>query len=131
MWQKSRYPADKALLNSENKELTYQVYLKLLETKVFKKIMEQMALKAQGKYSLLKFVKYTKKPQQWFPPIRVRTIWSDTEAEKSEAFAVQLASVFRPNDPGGEVNNDIDNIINQNLKPRFLLILASPREVNN
>ncbi|GBP49153.1 RNA-directed DNA polymerase from mobile element jockey [Eumeta japonica] len=55
-------------------------------------------------------------PQQCSPPIRSGSTWARTDQEKSEAFAIHLSSVFKPNDADTPEDPEIEAILKQDLQ---------------
>lgn len=70
-----------------------------------------------------------RQPQKHLPPIRTRSNWARTDDEKAEAFAIHLSSVFQPNEPHDQDDDEIDEILAQDLQLCLPLKPTSPKEI--
>ncbi|GBP27274.1 Probable RNA-directed DNA polymerase from transposon X-element [Eumeta japonica] len=68
-------------------------------------------------------------PQQCSPPIRSGSTWARTDQEKSEAFAIHLSSVFKPNDADTPEDPEIEAILKQDLQMCLPLRHTTPKEL--
>ncbi|GBP42167.1 Probable RNA-directed DNA polymerase from transposon X-element [Eumeta japonica] len=64
-----------------------------------------------------------------FPPIRSGSTWARTDQEKSEAFAIHLSSVFKPNDADTPEDPEIEAILKQDLQMCLPLRHTTPKEL--
>lgn len=125
-WQQSRHPLDKKRLNKAIKEL--KTVLKQSANAVLKINLENMSPTRNDGHSLWKATKYLNRPQQSFPPLRYLSSWAKTDAEKAEAFANHLASVFKPNDSNLD-ETELDCTLNQDLQLCLPINPTSPKEI--
>jgi hypothetical protein len=127
VWQTSHRNADKTRLNRAMKELK-----DLLADTVNESVnqrLEKMSPNGHGTYNLWKATKNLAQPQQSCPPIRSGITWARSDQEKSEAFAIHLASVFKPNESHTPDDPEIDETLNQDLQLCLPLRPTTPREL--
>ncbi|GBP94555.1 Probable RNA-directed DNA polymerase from transposon X-element [Eumeta japonica] len=113
VWQLSHRASDKTKLNRAIKEL--KNLLAETTNDMIKKRLEKMSPNGHGAYNLWKATKSLPQPQQCSPPIRSGSTWARTDQEKSEAFAIHLSSVFKPND-ADTPDPEIEAILKQDLQ---------------
>ncbi|GBP79921.1 Probable RNA-directed DNA polymerase from transposon X-element [Eumeta japonica] len=96
---------------------------------MIKKRLEKMSPNGHGAYNLWKATKSLPQPQQCSPPIRSGSTWARTDQEKSEAFAIHLSSVFKPNDADTPEDPEIEAILKQDLQMCLPLRHTTPKEL--
>ncbi|GBP32405.1 Probable RNA-directed DNA polymerase from transposon X-element [Eumeta japonica] len=127
VWQLSHRASDKTKLNRAIKEL--KNLLAETTNDMIKKRLEKMSPNGHGAYNLWKATKSLPQPQQCSPPIRSGSTWARTDQEKSEAFAIHLSSVFKPNDADTPEDPEIEAILKQDLQMCLPLRHTTPKEL--
>ncbi|GBP35810.1 Probable RNA-directed DNA polymerase from transposon BS [Eumeta japonica] len=125
--QLSHRASDKTKLNRAIKEL--KNLLAETTNDMIKKRLEKMSPNGHGAYNLWKATKSLPQPQQCSPPIRSGSTWARTDQEKSEAFAIHLSSVFKPNDADTPEDPEIEAILKQDLQMCLPLRHTTPKEL--
>jgi hypothetical protein len=96
IWQNSRNPIDKTILNRATKELKEIIQQNKNDT--LRLHMEGLSVDKQTDYSLWKATKRLKRPEMNIPPLRTATgDWAKSDKEKSELYADYLSGVFKQN----------------------------------
>lgn len=123
IWQQSRSPTDKTVLNRKTQQLKREIQ-KLKETSIAT-YLENMSAGKSTNYSLWKATKKIKRPIAQIPPIKQKDgSWARDNMSKAEAFADHLADIFQPNDVGTDVV--IENTLNTDEEE---IRLTTPKEV--
>ncbi|KAL4721459.1 hypothetical protein ACJJTC_014402, partial [Scirpophaga incertulas] len=126
VWQQSHCPSDKTGLNRAIKEL--RSLLQCFSNAVLQRKLEEMSPNGRGERNLWRITKENIQPQQFSHPIRNGRSWARTNDEKAETFAKHLSLVFRPNDPVGVEDSEIEAILNQDFQMSLPITPTSPRE---
>lgn len=123
IWQQTRDPSDKNILNRKSQKLKREI-LKL-KNETFNYFLQNITPGEDTNYSLWKTTKKFKRPNLPNPPIRKADgTWARNSKEKATTFADHLADIFKPNDI--ETDVPLENPENEDELP---ILPVSPKEV--
>lgn len=131
IWQRTRYPADKAAFNRASNEL--KNLTKSFKNYNLQTYLSNLTPSLDTNYSLWKATSKLKRPNNQIPPIRkTNGNWARSDKEKAKIFAEYLIEVFKPLP---ELRPERDTGIKNYLKSAQQMCLpikhVSPTEVYN
>lgn len=113
VWQYSRHPHDKGLLNNAAQNLKRMLYR--LKNDSLQKHLEELSPTDTNDYSLWRATRNMKQPIKSIPPIRkANGGWARSNEEKAELFANHLSEVFQPFP--SQIEPEEDNEIAEHLE---------------
>lgn len=122
LWQQTRCPRDKTLLNNLTKRLKREIIQ--FEDASLNKNLLQLTNDKSTDYSLWKATRNLKRPITQIPPIRDSDgKWSISNDQKALRFAQHLEETFQPNE------NSIEIPESENLSQNHRIKLVTPKEV--
>lgn len=125
-WQRTRFPADKTLLNNLTKRLSREI--QNFRDESMRKYLSELTCDRTTDYSLWKATKHIKKPITQIPPIKEENgQWAVNNNQKVIRFANHLEQIFHPNEAStNEVTLDTLIPYDNNITIR----LVTPKEIS-
>lgn len=126
IWQQTRFPQDKRLLNNLTKQLRNAI--QKFKNESMSSYLNQLTSDRTTDYSLWKSTKSFKKPIMHIPPIKdINGRWAISNEQKAIRFAQHLELIFKPNEENEDcaLLDETPNDDEQEIK------FVTPREVFN
>lgn len=126
IWQHTRFPEDKRILNNLTKQLRRAI--QKFKDESMNNYLSQLTSDHTTDYSLWKSTKSLKKPIMHIPPIKdTNGRWAISNEQKAIRFAQHLELIFKPNEDDEDCTLPDETSNNDELKIKFV----TPREVFN
>lgn len=129
IWQYTRNPRDKNILNTATQQLKRMLYR--FKNERFDDFTSNLTSTEDTNYSLWKITKSLNQPRTPIPPIALPNgSWARDNKEKAEVFAKHLHDVFKPNDTVRAPNPDIEELLNSPTQLSLPIQSFTPTEVS-